>query len=196
MPKKSDKTFKSHGFSVTPVKSHGKTRYSVDLGKHPEKKGRYRKLARTKAEAQTIARNHRKLLDQEGEGAFNLTEEERIDAAKALALLKGSCTLEEAAKQYIQQSRNASQIRISFDEISAQYLEWMESTPVTLTRKSGGYRPASIRDARSQLALPRKGFAKHEAADISTKLWQTYLSSLPANPRQKKKHQKRAKLFV
>jgi hypothetical protein len=141
-------TFTSNGFTVSKVVSHGEIKYSVDLGKHPSKEGRNRKLASTAAEARRIASDWRKRLNNEGKVAFNLTEDQRLDAAKALKLLGETCSLEKAAKHFITQVQPASTPGLTFDKLCEDFLKWMESTKTTLSGRTGGYRPASISDIR------------------------------------------------
>lgn len=139
--KKADKSkkVKLPGNVSGTIRERG-NRWQADLG---EVNGRRkRKSCKSLTEAQDWLREQALLLQNQGEAAFSLTDAQRLDAVRALEILKPfGLTMESVAKTYAENNSQNLQIVTVKDAID-RYLE-------DLTKD---LRPRSLADMRSRLS--------------------------------------------
>jgi hypothetical protein len=154
---------------TTEVKGHEYTRYAVDFGTD-EDGNRNRRTFTTTAKAKAAIREHldksatdtkaRTILKKRiGEKANRLTTDHLLDAASALDTLKGSASLNEAARFYIKHTTPPDGGKHTIKELADAYVE---------SKAKANLSPYTVRDARDMLSPFARQFGDMQIAEISS----------------------------
>lgn len=114
------------GFTIRPKEEQGVVKYVVDSGRKFSK--RQQKRCKTKEEAKDLCSEWKRILDTEGKGAWELSEEQRQEAAKAFELMEElgivDLSLSEIVEQYHEQMPKVGDLLM--EEMREQFLEYYE----------------------------------------------------------------------
>jgi integrase/ribosomal protein L35 len=151
----------------TTVKGHEYTRHAVDFGTDSHGK-RLRRTFTTEVKAKAAIREHqdRQKADKAkqailqrkiGEKADHLGTDDLLDAAMGLQLLKGSATLTDAARYYMNHTRPPSG-KQTVKGVIAEYMAEAEAD---------GLRPASLQDLQNRLGRFSAAFGSKPIHEIA-----------------------------
>ncbi len=162
------------GFNIRSRATEKGTSYVVD---YLDGVGdRQRKQFKTVTEARRYAEKEHNRLQQFGKESDQLGQVDRADAIKAMRILDGRCTLEQAAKAWV--LTNPLQSTLTVKDLVQEFTSWMEATPRKL-KGSGSYRPASIHNAKIHLAYFEEKFGSRLVSDVKRGDLKKWLDGLP-----------------
>ena len=152
------------------------TSWVVDIGRQGGKnKGRFHSF-KTKSDAERFAARKRIEANRYGRAGIGLSDDQRTDALKALKLLNGNTSMEDAARFLLKHRINVKK-QITVEDLYTEYLEG---------KRNLNRRPTTIKDIQDRLGRYTRANPKLMLSDVTLDGLEEWLNKNITTPHAKK----------